>query len=125
MSAYRIDFQRLPSTLYGMARVLTGSLSYDAATRMFRDGRLSERELEIYTLLWIWSAPRMGDVANAGMRQFQYAKRRGWSALQTRFDRYPWLVNRLACRYLGPYLIEQPKPDVPVAETGAPAGQLS
>lgn len=65
---------------------------------MVRDGRITSEEFALYKLLWIWSAPRMSNLANASNLQYQFAKGKGWTRLERRFaghqKRTQWLIRR-------------------------------
>lgn len=105
-----VDMKRLPFIHYGLYRVLQTAITFGQAESMLRDGRIDEREFDIYRMQWVWSAIRFSDLGQANSKQNAFASKRGWTALQARIARHPQRTRWLTRRYLGRW-------QVPVAPT--------
>ena len=82
-----VDMKRLPFVHYGLYRILQTAITFSQAEAMLRDGRIDEREFDIYRMQWVWSAIRFSDVGQANSKQNAFARKRGWTALQARIAR--------------------------------------
>lgn len=75
-------YKLLVSLARSIAPRMRGVSLYQAE-EMLHQGRISQRDYEVYHLFWAWSAPRFGG-ASLGRNRLRYATKRGANALLKR-----------------------------------------